>query len=55
MEHLLMEHNKTEVAFHKMKQQTSIKDAGDLVERFLNKEQYYGQLLESISEKEQKL
>ena len=25
------------------------------MERFLNKEQYYGQLLESISEKEQRL
>ena len=31
------EHSQTEVAFRVVKQQTSIKDADELVERFLNK------------------
>lgn len=49
MAHLMEQHSHTEVSFRVIKQQTSIKDADELVERFLNKEQYYGQLLDSIS------
>ena len=55
MERLMVEHSKVELAFHHMKQETSLRDANELIDRFLNKEQYYGQLLESISEKEERL
>lgn len=55
MERLMEEHNCEELAFHQIKQATSIKTAGDFIDKFMNRQETYGMLLESINEKEQRL
>lgn len=55
MERLMEKHNKEEIAFQKVKQATSIKNANEFIDKFLGREETYGLLLESISEKENRL
>ncbi len=44
--------SEVETAFRKIQQDTSVKKADEFVEKFLNREKKYGELLDSISRNE---
>jgi hypothetical protein len=55
IERELSKHSDIEKAFHNIKLHTGVTHCDVFVEKFLNREQDYGELLNSISEKEPKL
>lgn len=55
IERELAKHSEIEKAFHNIKLHTGITHCDVFVEKFLNREQDYGELLNSISDKEPKL
>lgn len=55
MQRLMGKYNQIQLSFHKMKQATSLKDSNEFIQRFLTRQETYGMLLESISEKEKHL
>lgn len=48
MQGLINRYQDIEMRFHKIKQATSVKTAQDFIERFLDREQNYGELLGQI-------